>query len=121
MSDDILENLQSLQSGGTQEKERRGAADQAQSQVRLSELLKGLTVACTDSADQLRQTMQRPEWQAQPMYYAIPKMTVSMKVALSYSQSEIKGILWWRSQEGSNVNSMSNIEMEIVAIPRQEQ
>ncbi len=117
--DDILGDIQSLQSG-TRERDRRGAADQAQSQVQLSALLKGMTVACTDSADQLRQTMQKPEWQAHPMYYTIPKMKVSMKVALSYSQNEVKGILWWRSQEGSKVDSMSNIEMEIVAIPRQE-
>lgn len=94
------------------------AVDRAEMELSLDDILRQLTDACTASARQLQRTMAQPEWRDSPVTYTIPSMKVNMKVALTASKQNVKGILWWRTQQGVTSEALSQIEMELVAIPR---
>ena len=93
------------------------AGEGAETEVDLTELLQRMTAACTASAQQLQAQMSQPPWSDSPVVYTIPRMKVAMKVALSSSKTQVKGILWWKTQQGTSAESLSQIELEIVAVP----
>ncbi|MBI1397786.1 MAG: hypothetical protein GC151_17580 [Betaproteobacteria bacterium] len=94
------------------------AADRAETELSLDEILKQLTDACTTSARQLQIAMEQPEWRDSPVIYTIPGMKVNVKVGLTATKERVKGILWWRTQQGTTTEALSQIEMDIVAVPR---
>ena len=93
------------------------AGEAAETELDLAELLTRMTAACTASAQQLQEQMSKPPWRDSPISYTIPTMKVSMKVALSSTKTQVKGILWWKTQQGTTAESLSQIELEIVAVP----
>ena len=94
------------------------AGDKAETEIDLSELLGQLTGACMESARRLDAQMRGDAWKDSPVVYTIPTMKVTMKVALTSSRERVKGILWWRTQQGETTQSLSQIELEMVAVPR---
>jgi len=93
----------------------------AENEIQIGDLLKKMTVACTDSAKQLHQAMSSEQWdESIPHVYTMPKMQVSVKMALSYSESTVKGVLFWKSKTGTEANTLSEIKIELVAVPRVE-
>lgn len=95
------------------------AVDKAEMALALDDILGQLTTACASSAQALQQRMSEEPWASSPVIYTIPSMRVSMKVALTATKENVKGILWWRTQQGETTQSVSQIDLEIVAIPRQ--
>lgn len=94
---------------------------QAETEIQISDLLKKMTKACTDSAQELHQAMKPDQWSdAIPYVYTMPRMQMSVKMALSYSESKVKGILFWKTQSGTQADTLSEIKVELVAVPRQE-
>jgi hypothetical protein len=93
------------------------AGEGAETEVDLTELLMRMTTACVVSAQRLQDQMAQPPWRDSPVVYTIPKMKISMKVALSSTKTQVKGILWWKTQQGTTAESLSQIELEIVAVP----
>jgi hypothetical protein len=93
------------------------AGEGAETEVNLTELLQRMTAACTASAQKLQADMSQPPWRGSPVVYTIPRMKVAMKVALTSTKTEVKGILWWKTQQGTTAESLSQIELEIVAVP----
>jgi len=93
------------------------AGEGAETEINLSELLQMMTSACTASARKLQDDMAQGPWRDSPVIYTIPTMKVSMKVSLTSTKEQVKGILFWKSSQGSTSESLSQIELEIVAIP----
>jgi hypothetical protein len=94
------------------------AGEGAETEIDLGDLLARMTRACTASALLLQRDMAETEaWRNSPVIYTIPSMKVSMKVSLTSTREQVKGILWWKTQQGSTSESLSQIELEIVAIP----
>ena len=94
------------------------AVDKAEMALGLDDILRQLTSACTSSAAELQKRMSEEPWASSPVVYTIPSMKISMKVALTATKENVKGILWWRTQQGETSQSTSQIDMEIVAVPR---
>jgi hypothetical protein len=94
------------------------AGDRAETEIDLTDLLGQLTAACMESAQRLDAQMQGDGWKDSPVVYTIPTMKVTMKVALTSSRERVKGVLWWRTQQGETTQSLSQIELELVAVPR---
>jgi hypothetical protein len=94
------------------------AGEGAETEIDLGDLLARMTKACTSSALLLQREMAETQaWRDSPVIYTIPSMKVSMKVSLTSTREQVKGILWWKTQQGSSTESLSQIELEIVAIP----
>jgi len=94
---------------------------QAETEIQINELLRKMTRACTDSARELHRAMRPENWEGDmPMVYTMPRMELSLKMALSYSESKVKGILLWKSQDTKAASALSEIKVELVAVPRQE-
>ena len=91
----------------------------AENEIEISDLLKNMTGACTESARLLnRQMADADKWESEiPCVYTIPKMSLSVRLALSCSKAKVKGIFTKSSTE-SSVQALSTIDLEIVAVPR---
>jgi hypothetical protein len=92
----------------------------AESEVEISDLLKNMTGACTESARLLsRQMADSSRWESDiPCVYTIPKMSLSVKLGLSFSKAKVKGIFFSKSTTESSVQALSTINLDIVAVPR---
>jgi len=57
------------------------------------------------------------KWQQSPFIYHMPKMHLSMKLALSHSDGKVKGV--FRKKSSKNEQSVvSTLEVDVVAVPR---
>jgi len=80
----------------------------------LEELLNEMTTAFTKAAAELRQTFQRTEWAGTPYVYHMPKMSLSLNLALSLSNGKLKGFFTGSEEQRLH----SKIEIDVVAVPR---
>ena len=81
-------------------------------------LLGGLTKSLRTAAEELSKSFEE-NW-AEPYIYRIPRMQVSVKLSLSYSQGKIKGILMWKNTTTQEQSLVSTLDLEMVAVPRKE-
>jgi len=85
----------------------------------LEEVLRQFNVAFMNAALELR------SWQSSgppadlPYAYHMPKMHVSMRVSLSYSSGKVKGV-FRKSQTGTEQELVSTLELDVLAVPREE-
>lgn len=96
---------------------RLPSGDQADTSMEVTELLSSMTMACTNAAHQLREEMRTGIWQDSPVEYVIPSMKVSLKLALSSSGKRVTGV-FKRNTEEQSAESVSQIDLELVAVPR---
>lgn len=71
----------------------------------------------TQAAMELRRTFDTDEWSDSPYVYHMPKMHLSMRLALSHSDGKVKGFFRKTSNKREEVLS-STIEVDVVAVPR---
>ena len=70
------------------------------------------------AVDKLQTTFESEKWLDSPYVYHMPKMHLSMRLALSHSDGKVKGVFSRRStQKEESLTSL--IEVDLVAIPRQ--
>jgi hypothetical protein len=113
---------QPVSAGGAMDPEARANSiappgEGVETEIDLGKLLQMMTSACTASARKLQEEMAQAPWRDSPVIYTIPTMKVSMKVSLTSTREQVKGILWWKTTQGSTAESLSQIELEIVATP----
>ncbi len=70
------------------------------------------------AARQLQETFDDGEWVESPYVYHMPKMHLSMRLALSHSDGKVKGVFSKRSSK-TEESVTSLIEVDVVAMPRQ--
>jgi murein L,D-transpeptidase YcbB/YkuD len=70
------------------------------------------------AARQLQETFEEGEWMETPYVYHMPKMHLSMRLALSHSDGKIKGVFSKRSSK-TEESVTSLVEVDVVAMPRQ--
>lgn len=88
-----------------------------ETELQIDDLLNRMTTACVTSAQSLDQSMRSEQW-TMPQEYHIPQMKLSLKVAMTISDKKVKG-LFRKTTTGSESQSTSTIELDIVARPRQ--
>jgi hypothetical protein len=58
------------------------------------------------------------KWKESPFIYHMPKMHLSMRLALSHSNGKVKGV--FKKKTSKNEESIvSTLEIDVVAVPRQ--
>lgn len=87
-----------------------------ETELQIDDLLNRMTTACVTSAQALDKAMQSDEW-TMPQEYHIPQMKLTLKVAMTISDKKVKG-LFKKTTTGSESQSTSTIELDIVARPR---
>ena len=107
-------NLSDISESSTQPAGESGA--RVETELSLTDLLQEMTRACTQSARQLNEQMQFPNWPEDvPYIYTIPQMTLELRVQLSQKEGKIKSIFGSTSE----TSSLSTIKLDLVAVPRQ--
>ena len=70
------------------------------------------------AAHNLQTTFESEKWLDSPYVYHMPKMHLSMRLALSHSDGKVKGVFTRRStQQEESLTSV--IEVDLVSVPRQ--
>lgn len=77
-----------------------------------------LNQSFVSAAAQLRKTFDGPDWQDSAYVYHMPKMHISMKLELSYSNGKVKGLFGMGGSENSSSQLVSSIDVDVVAVPR---
>ena len=80
-------------------------------------LLSKLTESLRKAAGDLSKSFDEKGWE-EPYVYRIPRMQVSVKLSLSYSQDKVKGILIWKNTTAQEQSLVSTLDLEMVAVPR---
>ncbi|MBX3606622.1 MAG: hypothetical protein KF788_15190 [Piscinibacter sp.] len=90
------------------------ANDIAENLVDVDELLNTLSSACIRTASFIDSvTANRPGGTR----YVVPSMKVSVKLSLTNSSQKVKGVLFSRNTEGFSAQTLSQIDIDIVAVP----
>lgn len=84
----------------------------------IDQLFTQLNQSFLSAAVQLRRAFDSPEWADSPFVYHMPKMHISMKLELSYSNGKVKGIFGLGGSESSSSQVVSAIDVDVVAVPR---
>jgi hypothetical protein len=82
-------------------------------------LLAGLTKSLQTAAQKLSDSFRKDKEWNEPYIYQIPRMQVSVKLSLSYSQGKVKGLLSQHSTSEEQ-SLVSTLDLDIVAVPRRE-
>lgn len=85
--------------------------------VGVDELMRSLARSCLEAAKQVELLSNSPALD-RAVRYIVPSFTVSVKLSFTKTGNEVKGILFWKSSEGSSSETLSSIDMQIVAVPR---
>jgi hypothetical protein len=78
-------------------------------------LLTSLTKSLRTAAEALSNSFGK-DWK-EPYVYRIPRMQVSVKLSLSYSQGKVKGILMWKNTTTQEQSLVSTLDLEMIAVP----
>jgi hypothetical protein len=85
----------------------------------IDQLFSQLNESFVSAAAQLRKTFdEKPEWKDSPFVYHMPKMHISMKLELSYSNGKVKGLFGLGGSESASSQVVSTIDVDVVAVPR---
>lgn len=88
--------------------------------IGVDELLKTLARSCLQAALEVEKVATEigPDGRnLLPVRYVVPQFTVNVKLSFTRTGSEVKGLLFWKRSEGETAESLSHIEMQIVAVP----
>ena len=86
--------------------------------VGVDELLRTLGQACFGAARQI-DSLNDSAALGSKMRYVVPSFKVSVKLSFTNTGGTVKGVLFWKKSEGFSSESLSQIDMEIVAVPRE--
>lgn len=71
------------------------------------------------AAENLRDKFETDEsWKGSPYVYHMPKMHLSMRLALSHSDGKVKGFFRKRTSK-TEEEVISTLEIDVIAVPRQ--
>ena len=84
--------------------------------VGVDDLLMSLGQACFATARQL-DALNDSERLACKVRYVVPTFKVSVKLSFTKTGDTVKGVLFWKQTEGASRETLSSIDMEIVAVP----
>lgn len=85
--------------------------------VGVDDLLRTLAQACMETARHVDQVSDDPRLD-RPVRYVVPSFRVNVKLSFTKTGNEVKGLLFWKRSEGETSEALSEIEMQIVAVPR---
>lgn len=85
--------------------------------VGVDELLRTLGQACFGAARQI-DSLNDSAALGSKMRYVVPSFKVSVKLVHQHRRHG-QGVLFWKKSEGFSSESLSQIDMEIVAVPRE--
>jgi hypothetical protein len=86
-----------------------------ETELSLTDLLQEMTRSCTQSAKQLNDQMQPPQWPEEvPYVYTIPQMSLELRLQLSQKEGMIKSLFGSTTE----TSSLSTIKLDLVAVPR---
>lgn len=86
--------------------------------VSVDQLLNELSAACISAASFVDSvTSAKANAGMASVRYVVPSMKVSVRLSLTNSGQKVKGILFSKTTEGFSAETLSQIEMNIVAVP----
>lgn len=91
-------------------------SDISENLVGVDELLQALGDACVRSANRI-ETISNSE-RVSSVRYTVPEFRVKVKLSFTKTGEKVTGILFWKKTEGVSAETLSEIEMNIVAVPR---
>jgi len=92
------------------------ANDIAENLVEVDKLLDALSAACIGAANRIAGSASAPGAPV-GLRYVVPSMKISVKLSLTNSGSTVKGILFSKTTEGFSAQTLSQIDIDIVAVP----
>ena len=84
--------------------------------VGVDELLQTLGDACVRSANRI-EAISNSE-RVGSVRYTVPEFRVKVRLSFTKTGGNVTGILFWKKTEGASAETLSEIEMNIVAVPR---
>jgi hypothetical protein len=91
-------------------------SDISENLVGVDELLQTLGDACVRSASRIEAISDSAR--VGSVRYTVPEFRVKVKLSFTKTGGNVTGILFWKKSEGFSSESLSEIEMNIVAVPR---
>ncbi len=92
----------------------------AENLVGVDELLQTLGESCVRTAARIEEISNSSALGAS-VRYVVPQFRVSVKLSFTKTGETVKGILFWKRSEGASSETLSEIEMNITAVPREPQ
>jgi len=94
-------------------------AEKPETIFNIDSLFIDLNKAFLTAAENLRTEFDsNDKWKESPFIYHMPKMHLSMRLALTHSDGHVKG--WFKKKTSKTEQEViSTIEMDVVAVPRQ--
>lgn len=84
----------------------------------IEKLFTDINQSFLSAARGLQDALDTEEWSDSPYIYHMPKMHMSMRLALSHSDGKVKGV--FKKSSSKNEESITSvIEVDVVAVPRQ--
>ena len=94
-----------------------GAENNPESVFNIEDILDQFTRALSAASLGLQQTFESARYRDLPYTYHIPKMSITLNIALSYSKGKVKGI-FKKTQTKETSQQESHVALEVVSIPR---
>lgn len=92
----------------------------AETKFDLDKILRQLGGAFLTASRDLRREFDKKEWEDIPFIYHLPKMRVSMQVALSYSDGKVHGnFITGRRTKTEEAELVTTIDVDLVSVPRE--
>ena len=92
-------------------------SDISENLVDVDDLLRGLGEACVRSAGRI-EALSNSNALGGAVRYVVPEFKVSVKLSFTKTGEKVTGILFWKKTEGVSTEALSEIQMSIVAVPR---
>lgn len=89
----------------------------AENLVGVDELLQTLGQSCLKTATQI-EAISNSGLLGSDTRYVVPAFRVNVKLSFTKTGGSVKGLLLWKRSEGFSSESLSEIEMQIVSVPR---
>lgn len=89
----------------------------AENLVGVDDLLRTLAHSCMRAAEHI-ETVSTSPLMNPALRYTVPAFRVNVKLSFTKTGDEVKGVLFWKRSEGFSNEALSEIEMNIVAVPR---
>ncbi len=94
-------------------------AEKPETIFNIETLFVDLNRAFLSAAENLRDEFDtNDKWKESPFIYHMPKMHISMRLALTHSDGHVKGFFKKKSSK-TEQEVISTLEMDVVAVPRQ--
>ncbi len=92
----------------------------AETKFDLDKILRQLGGAFLTASRDLRREFDKEEWADIPFIYHLPKMRVSMQVALSYSDGKVHGnFITGKRTKTEEAELVTTIDIDLVSVPRE--